>query len=203
MKKYFLLIILISLASFAYSQPRNAGQAVVPKGWENQGSIGWGFYTALPSWTDSAYAPLDDSVGMNMSYNWGGSDVHLGTYGLAKGYVAPGGSYPGDPLDMTQMGKSIMQRIFVPAPDNSDGTRLFYWRYNDLNIPGSGATWHDNKYDTNDISAYAEYPQNPIFVDSIVAQGNEGRVILGYSRATLRHILNECYSNSFHKSETF
>ncbi len=145
------------------------------------GPIRWGFYTAFPDWTDSTYAPLDDSLGMNMSYNWGGSNIRLGTYGLTKGYVAPGGFYPGDPLDMTAMGKSIMQRIFSPSPGVSDPTRIYYWRYNDLNIAGSGATWHDSRYDTNDISAYAEYPQNSTFVDSIVAQGNEGRVILGYS----------------------
>lgn len=200
-KLLFAIVILLGMTS-ANAQDRTSGQAVVPRGYESEDSIRFHVfnmqtmhdenYATNPGYMDS----VADDIFVTFEGAWGDLPASKPLVGKRKGIMARNA---GERIGLGELTKKVKQRVYYASPEqlNYHTGRGLFWRYNDLNIPGSGATWHYNKYDANDISPYAEYPANT----SIVAQtfltrrfnlgedttsqtaryGDEGRVILGWS----------------------
>jgi len=174
------------------AQSRTAGQMVVPRGWEGHDSIRFGTF-------DQNMAGINDSLdklSVNFRYEWGPVQYSDSIIGKRRGIVAYGRDKCSAP-DFTYLGTILKQRTFYPRLYRySDITTSgFNWRY----IDTTGYSYHDNRYDSNDISPYAEFKANPGIVtgtfntkrfasfigsdtnDQTVTFGNEGRVICGYS----------------------
>ncbi|HEY3875026.1 MAG TPA: hypothetical protein VGM92_06090, partial [Candidatus Kapabacteria bacterium] len=181
--KKVLFITLIVLAGTLHAQSRTAGEMVVPSGYESYDSLRFGI------WGASAYPnALTDSVHCKFAYSWGSYPASLGA--SQKGFM---GDFPSAPA--FKLATFFKQWIFYGLPQRMPYAynRGYFWRYNDASGINSYATYRNNLYDANDISPYSEYPQNDSLVratfhtlrynnvDSIVANGNEGRVIAAYN----------------------
>ena len=169
-----------------------------PKAGESHDSVRFGLFGIV----DGSHPQIDsasDSIAANVEMRYGGLDPAQPWTGIRRGMVA-NGYFPSVPtINLAHLGEVLQQRIYYASPERiplvfGDG---YWWRYNDVNIPTAHATWHNNTYDANDISSYAEFPRNDTIVntpfhtrrfvvggtivDSVVRYGNEGRVVLGYS----------------------
>lgn len=206
MKKIVALCFLV-LSGITYCQPRNAGQAVVPKGWENEDSIRFGVFNIWESTHDSPTKPqadsLADSLQANFEHAFGiilDSEPYVGK---RRGYMAYGVLGPYVKPDFTEIAYTFKQRVYYPSPSRI-GFKFdpgYFWRYIDTN----GYTWYENRYDANDVSPYAEFAARPSIVgenfvtkrftgnDLTVKYGNEGRVVLGYSDNRLANELLKTY----------
>ena len=213
MKKQFNILVLLALTSlptFTFAQSRTAGKLVVPCGYEQYDSVrftlvgmeqgrgaisyaltnGGPWLAALP-FANTMMNLYGDSLQATFEAQFGSiTDTSL-IAGKRKGVFS---WMTATPVPFSVISWLYKARTFYPQPsgseDFSSGNGNF-WRYNDLNF-NSLASWHNNSYDTNDISPYCEYPKNDSFVhlkyltakfggaDSVY-YGNEGRVILGYS----------------------
>jgi hypothetical protein len=176
---------------FVFAQARDAGRLVVPVGWENKDSIRFGAWG--PVLNGNEVSPFLDTLGVNIEMGFDNRSPE-GVPGSQRVGVSSQWYGGWDTAVLHGSGMLIAEwckeRIFYPSRDQISPFSV--WRYNDVNL-GHG-TWHDNRYDSCDISPYAEYPLDPSIVidtfrtdrfvgapNSLVRYGNEGRVILGYS----------------------
>jgi hypothetical protein len=183
------LTLLLLLPITAYSQARDAGQAVVPRGYEDQDSIRFDigeFMQALQP-TETPNSPpgmkredidaLVDEVQGTYQFDWGYLPADAPA-GKRKGSTARSGgegvwnlTYNGtanvvSKFTLGDMLKMIKQRIYYPSPVPMPywGEQGCDWRYNVVNGIDDSARWYHNEYDANDISPYAEYPARPDYV---------------------------------------
>ncbi len=205
MKRFYVIVALLFVPMLSFGQSRTAGQMVVPVGYESYDSLRFtllcldeALYNNIGGLPDSVKNPLLlrylDSL--SATFAGTGSDPSF-PIGSLKGVTAAA-------LDPTLYNAAtwFKQRSFSALPNppicGFDGSypyqwRGFLWRYNDANGLNWKAAVHNNSYDANDISPYTEFPQSDSIVnatfhtlrfhntDSVVAYGNEGRVILGHS----------------------
>src|ERR1035437_6238415 len=145
MKRYYLLLVVLLIASRAFGQSRSAGQMVVPYGYERYDSLRFGLFDAHD------WGPyLSDTLGCKYDYSWGQVLLDTPLY-QKKGIVANDYSRPFH----YKSAMFFKQRIFSGLP--FDGG--YYWRHMD-----SGFCVHNNTYDANDISPFAEFPKSPSLV---------------------------------------
>jgi hypothetical protein len=213
-------IVLCALLSFgtlttrALSQPRNSGRLVVPIGYEMSDSVRFSLWnldferhalnriaTPWPGrpWSadngvvDAYLNRFADSVQATFEGDFGEFLVNTAVAGKRKGFV---GAMNDTTPYFTRLTEWYKSRTFYPSPAGPESFRFGtgnFWRYNDINFD-SLASWHNNSYDANDISPYAEYPRRDSFVnatyltknfngttDTTVHYGDAGRVVLGYS----------------------
>lgn len=172
------IAIAIALSIFTevlHAQSRDAGQLVAPIGWENSDSIRWGAFGAsefMAEWDTllPGRAVMDSLLDLhhfNYQGEWG--DMHYdvpfgGRRRAIDAHSAPPGTW-GFGADMTDFGERIRQRMYYSLPDRQSLSvdAGYFWRYNDQRF-NPNATVHQNPYDSNDISPYVIYPQNPDFV---------------------------------------
>jgi hypothetical protein len=215
------VLCLLLVSCFVRAQPRDAGRLVVPEGYEQYDSIrfapgGVEFLRQGMTWIKHGdyFHPskelieltnrmLDTLMG-TFEFGFGdqyGNDL-LGSNTISskrKGVASRMDGFYSEGFSLTRIAGQNKARTFYPSP-NPRGEDFYFahantWRYNDINF-NPQASWHDNAYDTNDISPYCEYPQNDSFVrmsfhssrygtrsgdDSLVYADDEGRVILGCS----------------------
>jgi hypothetical protein len=195
--------VLVTLVLFILPSYLEA-QIVVPRGWENMDSVRIsGANAASPLggsyWhEDSArIGRIQDSLGNNVVFDMSYIDGHQKPLfsGRVKGYDS---YYANSGLDMIALPIALNQRIYYPSPEgiwfNWGGPDGGYrWRYVDT----VHYSWHNNTYDTNDVSPYAQFEQDTNFVKQTYLSkmedtasdttghwlkvGNHGRMILGYS----------------------
>lgn len=222
-----LFFVFCALIQNSNAQQRDAGQMVVPIGHENIDSVRFHLFN-LGGVKSQLYdpapgAPYADSIAdefqVNFEGSWGGLDPQA-IGGKRKGTMARGHNegfhHPAfnHGIDLGFLTRRIKQRLYFPSPDKPIPYRFskgFFWRYNDYNIPGSGATWHNNTYDENDINPYCQYPRNTTFVNDTFNSfrdsswknykyGEEGRVILGWSEQReaneMMHVIRNMFTAS-------
>jgi hypothetical protein len=209
MKKIFSIFLaifcfLICSASFA--------QMVVPHEWDNRDSIRFGTYMnwslgifAMPS--AEVFLQLD-TICVNWNEEWGPipGDANLGDHILGSSIPYTVNGFWPPPGDIALKFK---QFLYYALPGNiarnPDGLGRI-WQYNDacgLSGFNPNAKYFYNNYDSNDISAYSEFPKDSALAvakffthryDSTGHPGgatsgdtvsvcHEGRVILGISNA--------------------
>ncbi|MDP4199412.1 MAG: hypothetical protein Q8902_07565 [Bacteroidota bacterium] len=192
-----------------YAQARDAGQIVVPRGYENVDSFRIGLFDIARTASDCIGGPgtrrdslvnlMADSLQATMEFSWWGGLVSKGDtlYGKRKMVEFDGA---GPICDLT---RGIKQRYYYalpyPLPTWMQGpppTPSYFWKYNAANFD-TDVKWYDNTYDANEISPYTEYPANDSLVkatyhtsrfktdssivDSVLAYGDDGKPILAYS----------------------
>ncbi|MDP4237067.1 MAG: hypothetical protein Q8919_11530, partial [Bacteroidota bacterium] len=189
----FFVAVLIALPSLIFAQ------MVVPRGWEDQDSIRIAARNAI--WAsggpyygedDARVMRIQDSLGFNIISDFTGFDgTKIPFGGRCKGYIS---FYNGIDLDLPGLARSLVQRIYYPSPQgigiwNGGFDAGYRWRF----IDTADYTWHNNTYDSNDVSPYAEFDKDPNFVTQTYLSrmkhstpdtlqvGTDGRLILGYN----------------------
>lgn len=158
MKKLIVFIALILPASLL-AQSRSG--MIVPYNWVNEDSMRVGIFGANEGWIG-----LQDSLdcfGANFDYEWGAANPEWVPKGNRKGWMAYG-LWSGAPISLTDLGEVLRPITFYPTLSKLHDVTLDcnFWRYLDT----SGYTYHDNRYDENDISAYAEWTRDEAMVTS-------------------------------------
>ncbi len=198
------IIVLLSLllSIDVVAQSRDAGQMVVPSGWETEDSLRWGVFDIHGAGNTDSLATLLDQMQFNFNHEWGGRASTIDFKGKRRGMMSWGHiNYPPNSLyDLTALGFILKQRVYYPSPLRGLPYRFdhgYWWRYNIANF-NPNSKWYDRTYDSNDISPYLEIPAdssvvtgnyhtrrfNPVLsqvVDSTLKFGNEGKVILAHS----------------------
>ena len=107
MKKILVLSILL-IAGAAPAQPRDAGQLVVPNGYEQYDSLRFGLWGA-----DGVPNAVTDSVGCTFDISWGGIDNYPVTLSIGdkKGFE---GTYNASPI--FKIATYFKQRVFLGLP---------------------------------------------------------------------------------------
>jgi|GEM_PF-2520319 len=200
--KLFLIgFFMIGHVTIVHAQKASEGKAVVSHGFEHSDSVRFGLLRPfdVAQWNGSTGVALVnaqiDTMGCSAEEDFDLSIplTYSTLYGHRKVLCAPGTLTGAFGPDLRAFGQTVRQRMYLPwikFPYSFN----WRWRYNDLLIDSIHARLHNNTYDSNDVSPYAEYPANPGFVtgtfktrrynytiDSTVYYGNEGRVVLGYS----------------------
>jgi hypothetical protein len=190
-----------------FAQSRSSGRMVVPIGWENHDSIRYspfGLYYYPPLTLNGQANRVMDTIMANFAGEFGyiryENPLVGGRYNGAVSLTSGGFDQP-----LLEM-RNVKQRVFYaePYPDNHNGWLVYdygyRWRYID-----STAAYHNNRYDSNDISTYMEFPANR---DSVVktfstlrygaaqspCYGIEGKTVLGYSDSRIADALFSTYS---------
>jgi hypothetical protein len=211
-KNFFLSICICLISTSIFAQARDAGRLVVPHGYEQYDSLRLSlfdiqFLLANGFANDTAMTVAAcDSLLCTWEYSFAGP---LSRPSKLLGKVK-NSMEPNRLTDLTQL---IKQRYYYALPFQlpmpwSPG---YYWHYNNV-IINPNALYHNNTYDTNDISPYTEYPASHdsvsktyhtsrwvgghTIVDSVLAYGNEGQPILAYSDARLADRLLRTDSNT-------
>ena len=164
---FLAVIFALCSGTIALAQSRSASRQVVPFGWENEDSIRFGTFDQ--NGKDASFQDSLDHLDVNFQDEYGSIRYSDTTRGKRKGIVAYGW-HCGEVNDLTGSAYSYQQRTFFPSPKPigywfDPG---YSWRYIDPNY-----TWHDNQYDANDISPYAEFLKN----SDIVSETYETRKI--------------------------
>ncbi len=218
MKTRLLLIIfsIVGFVTIAHAQKASQGKAVVSHGFENSDSVRFGMLRPydVGYWMFDNYLEVDtlmDPLGCSAEEDFDEPvKGEKSFYGHRKVICAQGvlkDGYYGAPEtgpDLYQFGENVRQRLYLAHPVLNDPKFEYWFRYNDSTF-NPNAVFHNNTYDTNDISPYMEYPANPGFVDSTFMTtrfntgtdstlhsayyGNEGRIILGYNDSRLADYL--------------
>lgn len=195
----FLSSFIVHSSSLLHAQPRDAGQMVVPRGWESEDSLRWGIFSVQGALSTAPEADsLLNDLEVTFDPEWGGIAPNTPFSAKRKGILAYGHHNSGDRYDWSNLGMILMQRIYYPSPARiplGEFDEGYFWRYNDIHF-NPQVKYFNNTYDSNDISAYAEYPRNdsisaltfwtyrntvsPDTTGEEVSNSNEGRVILGY-----------------------
>ena len=190
MKTIISIFAILVLSCIIISQ--SFAQMTVPIGWETKDSIRFGMW----GWNglNSTATPYTDTIGVNFEMGWGDQLPSDLPGGRRVGISSL--DYGGAPrtVGLTNLGALVKERMFYPSVGPLTGSASC-WRYVDTI---DGYSWHDNRYNVNDISPYAEFlREDSIVTDSFlthsyntggadtlnkrVLYGNEGKVILGYS----------------------
>jgi hypothetical protein len=215
MKKSLVVSLFSVLSIISFAQERDAGQAVVPIGWENEDSIRFGIFDIKASTEYSSPAraqaeALADSLQGTWEESYSSIPYNALYTGLRRGYMHHAGRLADWKPDFTDIAYGNKQRIYYPSPKRlkfrfDDG---YFWRYID-----TGFTWFENRYDSNDISPYIEFPKRSSMVidtfhsfrnagaDSVFTYGKEGRVILGYQDNRLADQLLKTQGGYFFPTE--
>jgi hypothetical protein len=209
-KNSIFIIFLCSLTSAIYSQPRNAGRLVVPRGYENYDSVRAGLFSiddAEIQWQDSALTNREaDSLMCTAEYTYTGllsTTNHL--FGKRKQVMTADSL--SEPTRLFKQSYFYALPFIIPqgntqnsSPYYNQNTQSFsfFWKYNTANFDPIHARYFNNTYDANDISPYSEFDAqhdsviatyhtsrwlngtNSI-VDSVLDYGDEGRPILACS----------------------
>jgi hypothetical protein len=166
---------------------------MVPNGWENRDSV------RFAAWANVGWWPVGPSYFANLTYDTLGcnyiEDFSFAPLGYQGNGLRKGGGVMSPTNTVIDSLRSVKQRIYYaekypeicewPSMGWDNGYR---WRYID-----SLVSWDTIRYDVNDISPYAEFPQARGLVTKKfntlryhsggdnVFYGNEGRTILGYN----------------------
>ena len=190
-KILFLIIAIVQvLATSLYSQPRDAGRMVLPRGYENYDSARVGLFSI-----DDLYLQLQDSALTNRladslfctaEYTYTGL---LSTQTDLKGkrkLVMIGDSLSEDTrlfkqsyfyaLPFANPPGNIVQSAPYWAEPNTTTSFNFFWKYNAVNFDPLHARYYNNTYDANDISPYAEFDAQH---DSVTASYHTSRWLNG------------------------
>jgi len=189
-----LLLLLFTAVCFLSISIKGFCQIVVPHGWETKDSIRFGlwFFPTEGNY-NSTLTPFTDTMGVRFEMGYDNRPPTDVPGGKRIGISTQEYGQTGQTCGLMSVAERLKERIFYPSPDVISPHSV--WRYNAINVDTAAhAKWYNNTYDANDISPFAEYPQNPIIVkdtfrtrsydstvNTLVHYGNEGRIILGYS----------------------